>query len=137
MSQIVQIYCSIYCTVVEYCVARAISTQVKMLISFLAVCSETSPLEVSGILHHIHSIMFNSHSRPAVPPDNKKACQLYFGKDPMVGTELNLWKCTCGTVCKQDIKVGYANLMSHIRQKHPNYLEVFYVTQQEDSQSET
>jgi hypothetical protein len=86
MSQTIQIYCTICCTVVEHCVARAISTQVKMLISFLAVCSETSPLEVLGILHHIHSIMFNSHSCPAVPPDNKKACQLYFGKDPMVGT---------------------------------------------------
>ena len=56
----------------------------------------------------------------------------------MVGTESNLWRCTCGTVRKQDIKVGYANLMLHIQLKHPNYLEIFHVAQQqEDSQSET
>jgi hypothetical protein len=74
--------------------------------------------------------------RPTVPPDNKKACQLFFGKDPIVGKELNMWKCSCGTIRKQDIKVGYTNLMSHIRQKHPNYTEVFSVYQQEESQSE-
>ena len=66
--------------------------------------------------------MSSRHSRPTVPPDNKKACQLYFCKDPIVDKEENMWKYSCGTIQKQDIKVGYTNLISHIRQKHPNYL---------------
>jgi hypothetical protein len=81
--------------------------------------------------------MSTRHSRPTVLPDNKKACQLYFGKDPIVGKEENTWKCSCGTIQKQDIKVGSTNLISHIQQKHPNNLEVFNLAQQEDSQSET
>ena len=47
-----------------------------------------------------------------------------------------MWKCSCGTIRKQDIKVAYTNLISHIQQKHPNYLEVFNLAQQEDSLSE-
>ena len=81
--------------------------------------------------------MSSRHSRPTVPPDNKNTCQLYFGKDPIVGKEVNMWTCSCGTIRKQDIKVGYTNLISDIRQKHPSYLEVFNLAQQEDSQSET
>ncbi|KAL5478043.1 hypothetical protein EMCRGX_G024918 [Ephydatia muelleri] len=82
--------------------------------------------------------MSSSSSRLTVPPDNKKVCQLYFGKSP-VGSEANTWKCTCGTVCKQNIKLGYTNLMSHSKQKHPNYLEMFHLAQQAhgDSKSET
>jgi hypothetical protein len=45
-------------------------------------------------------------------------------------SEGNLWKCTCGTVRRKNIKVGYANLMSHIKLKHPDYLEVFAMEQQ-------
>jgi hAT family C-terminal dimerisation region len=88
----------------------------------------------------VHIIMLSSlhHSRrPTVLPDTRKICQLYFGKNPVAGTESNRWKCSCGKVRKQDIKVGFTNLMSHIRQKHPNYLEVFHVAQQEDVHSET
>ena len=83
------------------------------------------------------SSLLHSSGRPTVPPDSKKICQLYFGKNPVAGgRELNRWKCSCGKVRKQDIKLGFTNLMSHIRQKHPNYLEVFHVAQQEDGHSE-
>ena len=65
-----------------------------------------------------------------VPPDTKKICELYFGKNPVVGSE-SKWKCTCGTVRSQNIKLGYLNLvMSHIKQKHTNYLDMFVLTEQ-------
>jgi hypothetical protein len=84
------------------------------------------------------SSFLHSRSRPAVPPDSKKICQLYFGKSPVAGgRDLNRWKCSCGKLRKQDIKLCFANLMSHIRQKHPNYLEEFHLAQQEDGHSET
>ena len=84
------------------------------------------------------SSLLHSRGRPTVPPDNKKICQLFFGKNPITGgRELNRWKCSCGKVRKQDIKLGFKNLISHIRQKHPNYLEVFHMAQQEDGHSET
>ena len=82
------------------------------------------------------SLLIHSRHRPTVPPDSKKVCQLYFGKNPLAGLPSNRWKCSCGTLRKQDIKVGFTNLMSHIRQKHPNYLKVFNVAQQDDGHSE-
>ena len=33
----------------------------------------------------------------------------------------NSFKCRCGSSRKQDIKKGYVNLMSHVRQCHSNY----------------
>jgi hypothetical protein len=84
------------------------------------------------------SSFLHSHGRPTVPSDSKKICQLYFGESPVAGDrELNRWKCSSGKVCKQDIKLGFANLMSHIRQKHLNYVVVFHLAQQEDGHSET
>jgi hAT family C-terminal dimerisation region len=99
----------------------------------------TTRTQQSQCIINISNMLRSSlHSRrPTVPPDSKKICQLYFGKNPVAGTELHRWKCSCGTVRKQDIKVGFANLMSHIKQKHPNYLEVFHVARQEDIHSET
>ena len=64
-----------------------------------------------------------------VPPDSKKVCEMYFGKNPVVGNE-SKWKCTCGTVRSQNVKLGYSNLMSHIKQKHTNYLDMFVLTEQ-------
>ena len=69
-----------------------------------------------------------------VPPDSKKIVQMYFGKNPVAGSDGTSWKCTCGTVRKQNIKLGYANLMSHIKAKHPDYLEVFTLAQQGNEQ---
>ena len=77
----------------------------------------------------------SSHQGPTctISHDNKKVCQLYsyFGKSP-VHSETNAWKCTCGTVRKQNVKLGYTNLISHIKQKHPNYLEMFHLFQEVD-----
>ena len=75
----------------------------------------------------------SSHQGPTctISHDNKKVCQLYFGKSP-VHSETNAWKCTCGTVRKQNVKLGYTNLISHIKQTHPNYLEMFHLFQEAD-----
>jgi hAT family C-terminal dimerisation region len=64
-----------------------------------------------------------------VSPDSKKVCEMYFGKKPVVGSESKL-KCTCGTVRSQNVKLGYSNLMSHIKLKHANYLDMFVLTEQ-------
>jgi hypothetical protein len=54
---------------------------------------------------------------------------MYFGKNPVVGNE-SKWKCTCGPVRSQNVKLGYLNLMLHIKQKHTNYLDMFVLTEQ-------
>jgi hypothetical protein len=80
-----------------------------------------------------------SSSRSPFPvPDNKKLCSLFFGKVPYDGSK-DLWKCECGTIRKQNAKLGFSNLMSHIKQKHPNYMEVFQMTHAaiEEGRSET
>jgi hypothetical protein len=73
--------------------------------------------------------MFSSASLPIAVPDNKDLCILYFGKNPVSGKK-DTWKCSCGTIRKQNVKLGYTNLVSHIKQKHPNYLGVFQMDQQ-------
>jgi hypothetical protein len=70
----------------------------------------------------------------AAPPDSKKVSQMYFGMDPAPGSEGKLWKCTCGAVCRQNIKLGYANLMLHIKLNQPDYLKVFALAQQSNKE---
>ena len=50
----------------------------------------------------------------------KFICNVYFGSEP-VDEEKKLWKCSCGAMRKCDFKAGYANLFSHIKNKHPDY----------------
>ena len=75
------------------------------------------------------AFLSSSSSCPAVPHNNKKLCHLFFGKVPFI-YQTDQWKCTCGTLCKQIIKLGLSNLLSHIKQRHPNYEEVFAIAQQ-------
>ncbi len=99
-------------------------------------CSICSDHEIAP-RHSVCRIMFlSSRTRRirAAPPDSKKVSQMYFGKDPVPGSKGNLWKCTCGTVRRQNIKLGYANVLSHIKLKHPNYLEVGALAQQSNKE---
>ena len=52
-----------------------------------------------------------------------------FGKVPFIEL-MDQWKCKCGTLCKQNIKLGFSNLLSHNKQRHPTYEEVFAMAQQ-------
>ena len=71
----------------------------------------------------------SSNSCPAVPHNNRILCHLFFGKVPFI-EQADLWKCKYGTIRKQNIKLGFSNLLSHIKQRHPNYEEVFAIAQQ-------
>ena len=75
------------------------------------------------------TFLSSSNSCPTVPHNNKKLCHLFFGKLPFI-EQTDKWKCKCGTLCKQNIKLGVSNLLSHIKQRHPNYEEVFAIAQQ-------
>ena len=75
------------------------------------------------------TFLSSSNSCPAVPHNNKKLCHLLFGKVPFI-EQTDQWKCKCGTLCKQNIKLGLSNLLSHIKQRHPNYEELFAMAQQ-------
>ena len=51
----------------------------------------------------------------------KFICNVFFGPKP-IDEEHKRWRCTCGAVRKCDVsKNGYANLMTHIKSKHPEY----------------
>jgi hypothetical protein len=64
---------------------------------------------------------------PQVPLNSKSICQLYFGKQPIKD---NIWKCSCGIQRKCNIsKSGYNNLLTHVKQQHPDYEEMFRSTQ--------
>ena len=43
---------------------------------------------------------------------------------------MDQWECICGMLCKQNIKLGFSNLLSHIKQRYLNYEEVFAIDQQ-------
>ena len=59
------------------------------------------------------------------PPTAKQICQLFYQHSTDKSFE-NVWKCRCGNERKCDVsKNGYNNLMSHIKSKHPNYLELY------------
>ena len=75
------------------------------------------------------TFLSSSNSCPTVPHNNKKLCHLFFGELPFI-EQTDQWKCKCGTLCKQNIKLGFSNLLSHIKQRHPNYEEVFAIAQQ-------
>jgi hypothetical protein len=75
------------------------------------------------------TFLSSSNSCPTVPQNNKKLCYLFFGKVPFI-EQTNQLKCKCGTLCKQNIKLGFSNLLSHIKQRHPNNEEVFAIAQQ-------
>jgi hypothetical protein len=75
------------------------------------------------------TFLSSSNSCPTVPHNNKKLCHLFFGKVPFI-EQTDQWNCKCGTLCKQKIKLGFSYLLSHIKQRHPNYEEVFVIAQQ-------
>ena len=75
------------------------------------------------------TFLSSSNSCPTVPHINKKLCYLFYGKVPFI-EQMGQWKCKCGTLCKQNIKLDFSNLLSNIKQRHPNYEEVFAIAQQ-------
>ena len=77
----------------------------------------------------ISTFLSSSNSCPTVPHNNKKLCHLFFGKVPFL-EQTDQWKCKCGTLCKQNLKLGFSKLLSHIKQRHQNSEEVFAMAQQ-------
>ncbi len=68
-------------------------------------------------------------NRPTIPLNAKSVCQLFFGKQPIKDM---IWKCSCGTERKCNVrKSGYNNLMTHIKQQHPDYEEIYRSYQNE------
>ena len=68
---------------------------------------------------------------PKVPLNSKSVCQLFFGKQPIKDS---IWRCSCGIQRKCDVKrAGYNNLMTHIKQQHPDFEDIFWSYQNECS----
>jgi hypothetical protein len=63
---------------------------------------------------------------------SKDICEIFYGKKP-VDASANTWRCTCGVVRKcNPSKNGYKNLLSHLVDKHENYLEIYRAHKQEE-----
>lgn len=77
--------------------------------------------------------MSSKITRPTVPPSFKAICRLFYSK---ITSSKNIWKCKCGVDWKCDvIKNGYNNLMTHVKSKHPDYLDIYAAHSLESSSS--
>jgi hypothetical protein len=58
-------------------------------------------------------------------PSSQSICRFFYGKKPTTH-DPTLWKCTCGVQRRCDVtKHGYANLMDHVKKKHPDYIAIY------------
>ena len=77
-----------------------------------------------------------TNSRPKVPPLSRAICGLFYGK--AVDASSTLWKCKCGVERKCDVKNnGCNNLITYLKSKHPDYLEIYAAHTLESSSSKS
>ncbi|KAJ3091667.1 hypothetical protein HK100_007127, partial [Physocladia obscura] len=70
------------------------------------------------------SLPIDEHN-PTVSPSSKSICRLFYNNAPH-DVLSNSWKCKCGVEHKCDvIKSSYNNLMTHIKSKHSNHLNIY------------
>ena len=52
---------------------------------------------------------------------NTEVISLFYTKISELGAADQVFKCSCGVERKQKSGTGYSNLMSHLKEKHPNW----------------
>ena len=55
---------------------------------------------------------------------SSEACSLFFTRVSDTGSE-QVFKCSCGTTRKQKKGSGFSNLMSHLREKHGDWEQIY------------
>ena len=53
--------------------------------------------------------------------NERSSSRFYYKKVPEAGEDL--WRCKCSVLRKQKPNSGFINLISHIRERHPNWNE--------------
>ena len=61
---------------------------------------------------------------PIMKGTSSEACSLFFTRVSDTGSE-QVFKCSCGTTRKQKKGSGFSNLMSHLREKHGDWEQIY------------